>query len=361
MNLPFKKNTDKVVGMRILPLCLLFLLFSCSISEKSVQDTELDVFYTEKTGEKIEDKSEIKIEERTAEKTEVVIEEKTTEKIEVRIEEKTTEKIETKIEEKTEVKTTDEAAERNSVTTGSIITEAEKKIVPVRLTKALTDSKLPRNISDKIKENFLQNDDFMDSLNAILYLDPYLRFLVDKEHPLGPNYEPDDLVQLKNGLYALNNHEVLMLRGIAVSSLEEMAAAARREGITLVVSYSYRSFARQNQSYSMHVRNMGQREADRVSARPGYSQHQLGLTIDFGSVSNDFARTAQGIWLSRNASQFGWSLSYPNGYETVTGYSWESWHYRYVGRELSEFIDKYFNGIQQYALRFLHEYENFSF
>jgi len=243
----------------------------------------------------------------------------------------------------------------------NLFPDAAKDAVIADLTKALTDSILPQNIYKNIIEDIHQSDDFIRSLHVILHLDPYLRRLVDKENPLGSNYEPSDLVQLKSGLYSLNNHEVIMLRGIAVSSLEEMAAAARSEGITLVVSYAYRSYTRQNQSYSMHVRNMGQREADRISARPGYSQHQLGLTIDFGSVSNDFAKTAQGIWLLKNTSKFGWSLSYPNGYEAVTGYSWESWHYRYVGRELAEFIDKYFNGIQQYALRFLHEYEKITF
>jgi len=314
--------------MRVLSFCLLFLFISCSINVRNVQDTELNDKLTNKAEEKIEEKSEEKTEEKTAEVT--------VKRITVNIRSKII-----------------EASEK-------IFTDAVKDAVSAHLAKALTTSKLPRNIIDRITGNISQSDDFTQSLHAMLHIDPYLRFLVDKEHPLGSNYEPDDLVQLKSGLYLLNNNEVLMLRGIAVTSLEEMAASARRDGITLVVSYAYRSYARQNQSYSMHVRNLGQREADRVSARPGYSQHQLGLTIDFGSVNNEFAMTAQGIWLFKNASRFGWSLSYPNGYEAVTGYSWESWHYRYVGRELAEFIDKYFNGIQQYALRFLYEYVNFS-
>jgi D-alanyl-D-alanine carboxypeptidase len=111
--------------------------------------------------------------------------------------------------------------------------------------------------------------------------------------------------------------------------------------------------------YERNVKEMGQQAADRESARPGHSQHQLGLVIDFGSITDAFARTPEGIWLSANASRFGWSLSYPEGYEDVTGYRWESWHYRYVGRELAEFIDNYFNGIQQYALRFIHEFTHF--
>jgi len=336
MNLLFVKIIDKVIDMRVLSLCLLFLLFSCSMIDKSIQDTELDKDSAETAEEKIDGSGEDRINEKAEVKAEKIEEITANAAVEIKTE--------------------------NIVVSTAIInsrsSEAAEDSVSLRLVKALAASKLPRNISDRITENISQSGNFFNSLNKILLFDPYLRFLVDKEHPLGANYEPDDLVQLKNGLYSLNNHEVLMLRISAVSSLEEMAAAAKRDGITLVVSYAYRSYARQNQSYSMHVRNMGQKEADRVSARPGYSQHQLGTTIDFGSVSNDFAGTAQGIWLLKNASKFGWSLSYPNGYEAVTGYNWESWHYRYVGKELAEFIDKYFNGIQQYALRFLHEYGN---
>ena len=295
-------------------ICLLLLFSSCSINVKAIQDIKKDNITEEVFKEIFKD----------------VAEEKTDEKI-MEIDDKTDEFIEEKIDD----------------------------VFSTRLLNAITNSKLPHDMSEKIRESILHSHDFLNELREILLQDPYLRILVDKEHSLGENYEPDDLVVLKNGVYVLNNSEVLSLRRSAADSLEEMATVARSEGITLLVSYSYRSFARQLQSYSMHVRNLGQREADRISARPGYSQHQLGLTVDFDSVTNVFSRTAPGIWLSKNASRFGWSISYPYGYEGVTGYSWESWHYRYVGAELAEFIDKYFNGIQQYALRFIHEFESF--
>jgi len=83
----------------------------------------------------------------------------------------------------------------------------------------------------------------------------------------------------------------------------------------------------------------------------------LGLIVDFYPVDNVFAKSAEGVWVKANASKFGWSISFPDGYEQLTGYSWESWHYRYVGRELAEFIDKYFDGIQQNALAFIHDWE----
>ena len=234
--------------------------------------------------------------------------------------------------------------------------EKEKHLI--RISTALSNSKLPQNMSDKIMENITENNDFINELLFIIELDTGLWKLVDKEHALARDYEPEDLVALRNSSYNVNESG-LMLRSAAAASLEEMAAAARLERVVLLISYAYRSFTRQTQSYQMHVRNHGQREADRFSARPGHSQHQLGTVVDFDSVTDAFARTSQGRWMVNNASRFGWSLSYPEGYEAVTGYRWESWHYRYVGVEVAEFINKYFNGIQQYALKFIHEYVNY--
>jgi D-alanyl-D-alanine carboxypeptidase len=186
--------------------------------------------------------------------------------------------------------------------------------------------------------------------------DPFLRLLVDKQHPLPDGYEPDDLVELENGSYR-TGRAGLMLRSAAAAALDEMAWTARAEGLTLVASSTYRSYDYQVEVYSRNVREMGQAAADRESARPGYSQHQLGLIVDFGSITDAFAETKEGIWLAANASRFGWSLSFPDGYEETTGYRWECWHYRYVGKELAEFIDNYFDGIQQYALQFINEWE----
>jgi D-alanyl-D-alanine carboxypeptidase len=181
--------------------------------------------------------------------------------------------------------------------------------------------------------------------------------LVDKQHALAQDYEPMDLVELKDGHFR-TSRTGLMLREAAAAALDEMAAYAGPEGVTLVASSAFRSYGYQAQVYERNLRELGQEAADRESARPGHSQHQLGLVVDFGSIDDSFAQTAAGQWIAANASRFGWSLSYPQGYETVTGYRWESWHYRYVGRDLAAFIDNYFGGIQQYALRFIYEWEN---
>jgi len=233
---------------------------------------------------------------------------------------------------------------------------SEESNFSTQLANILANAQLPKNISEKIIESINEDPSFILDLFSILQTDPYLWVLVDKQHSLSADYEPDDLVELKNGGSYRVNRNGLFVRSAAAESLEKMAAEARKEGLTLTASSAYRSYEYQTEVYARNVREMGQEEADRESARPGHSQHQLGLVIDFGSITDAFASTAEGRWLTANASRFGWSLSYPQGYEELTGYRWECWHYRYVGTELADFIDAYFEGIQQYALRFIHEY-----
>ena len=233
-------------------------------------------------------------------------------------------------------------------------TPRETEISPALLA-ALENAALPERVKLSIQSAAKNNDAFVSRLRFILKKDPYLWILVDKEHPLPPDYSPGDLVELMNASYRVGRNG-MPLRKTAALSLEDMAAAAKNAGLTLVASSAYRSYDYQAGVYERNVAQMGREAADRESARPGHSQHQLGLVVDFGSITDAFALTAEGQWLASNASNFGWSLSYPEGYEDITGYRWESWHYRYVGDDLSSFIDDYFEGIQQYALRFILEW-----
>ena len=217
------------------------------------------------------------------------------------------------------------------------------------------NASLPDYIIENIVRNLIKGPDFLMELLSILDLDPFLYTLVDKQHALNENYAPNDLVELSGSAYSVTR-QGLMLRRNAAQALETMAMAARADGITLTAASAYRSYSYQTSTYNHWVRELGQEAADRVSARPGHSQHQLGLVLDFFPISEDFARTPASRWLEQNAGRFGWSLSYPEGYEHITTYQWESWHYRYVGTELTDFINKYFNGIQQYALQFINAY-----
>ena len=225
-----------------------------------------------------------------------------------------------------------------------------------RLSTAMRNAELPADLYVSLLEVSTWNPAFMNDLHTVLAGPRYLRVLVDPWHPLPAGYSPPDLVGLAEGSYRVSRAG-LMLRYSAAMSLEDMARAALADGITLVASSAYRSYDHQTQVHNRLVQQMGRAAAERVSARPGHSQHQTGLALDFGDITNAFAQSPAGRWMAANAYRFGWSLSYPDGYEHITGYSWESWHFRYLGRELTAFKYNYFGGIQQFALRFLHEWE----
>jgi D-alanyl-D-alanine carboxypeptidase len=216
----------------------------------------------------------------------------------------------------------------------------------------MEQANLPEPLQEKLITRLMNSPDFVMELLTIFDGDPYLYILVDKQHALDRSYAPGDLVELKDGSYRITR-QGLMLRQAAAASLESMAAASRAANVFLTAASTYRSYDYQVDLFARNVLEMGEQEANRVSARPGQSQHQLGLIVDFYPIDDSFAETSAFAWLKQNASRYGWSLSYPQGYEEITGYTYESWHYRYVGPELASFIDKYFDGIQQYALQFI--------
>ncbi|WP_010255698.1 M15 family metallopeptidase [Treponema primitia] len=242
--------------------------------------------------------------------------------------------------------------------TGTVIAGADSELVfSEKMRQVLSKALIPGDLSRRIMAAAADGPNFILDLLACLEGDPYLWRLVDKAHALPEGYEPEDLVELTGGAYQINRRG-LMLRRAAANALTAMAYAAQAEGVVFLAASSYRSYDYQVEVYARNVREDGQEEADRLSARPGYSQHQTGLVMDFGPIDDSFAKTPAGRWILPNAARFGWSLSFPDGYEAVTGYVWESWHYRYVGPELAAFIDTYFDGIQQYALQFIHQWEN---
>ena len=188
--------------------------------------------------------------------------------------------------------------------------------------------------------------------------DKSLFFLIDKKHTASSSYAPKDLVSLKkNSLFDLNKAG-MKIRPEAYSALNEMAQAALHDGIRLLLISAYRSYSYQENLFNYWVSVDGLEEAERESARPGTSQHQLGTAVDFGSISDDFDKTQMGQWIYKNAADYGWSLSFPKGYEDVTGYRWECWHFRYIGKNACLFQQKWFGGIQQFMLEFIDCWKN---
>jgi len=196
--------------------------------------------------------------------------------------------------------------------------------------------------------------DFLELLLPALGEDAEYLVLVDKRHALSPSYEPADLKNLDD-FGVTTNRRGLKMREKAGRSLAAMAAAAKKDGVVLVASSAYRSFSYQKTVYERNVKQMGKEAADRESAMPGHSQHQLGTAIDFGSIDDSFASTPASRWLRLHAEDFGFSLSFPEGLESVTGYRHESWHYRFVGKAAAALERRFFGGVQQRFLEFIQE------
>ena len=202
--------------------------------------------------------------------------------------------------------------------------------------------------------------EFLQDLQAVLQsendfssedLSPF--YLIDKKHTVSSDYVPKNLIPLKkNELFDIDKNN-LSLRPEAYEALKKLAEAALKDGVKLTVSSTYRSYEYQKNLFDYWVSVDGLEEAERESARPGTSQHQLGLALDFAPVDDAFDKTPAGKWVYENASKYGWSLSFPQGYEHVTGYRWECWHFRYIGKPAVEFQKKWFSNIQQFMIEFL--------
>jgi D-alanyl-D-alanine carboxypeptidase len=178
---------------------------------------------------------------------------------------------------------------------------------------------------------------------------------VDKRRSLRPDYEPADLASLNEYPLAVTRKD-LRLRKAIMPAVLEMNAAAEADGVRLAFASSYRSYEYQDGLFKRYAAAYGEAEASRFSARPGTSQHQLGTAIDFDPIDESFAATAAGAWMEANATRFGFSISFPRGLEAVTGYMWESWHYRYITKPGAALEREYFGGVQHYLMEFLDAY-----
>ena len=159
-------------------------------------------------------------------------------------------------------------------------------------------------------------------------------FLVNKEYMIGADYVPDDLVMPD----VKKSSSAVLMRKEAAQALEEMFAAAKEEKITLVAVSGYRSYQTQRAIYNRRRKVAGKAHVERFVAVPGASEHQLGLAMDVSrsktaGLKASFGKTKEGIWLAENCYRFGFILRYRQEWEEVTGYGYEPWHIRYVGKE----------------------------
>jgi len=160
--------------------------------------------------------------------------------------------------------------------------------------------------------------------------------LVNKTHSLPADYVPNNLV-IPN--VPSPNKSKTMMKQEAALALEALFARARQDNIELHAISGYRSYARQKEIFASNTVKYGSAAAaNQFSAKPGQSEHQTGMAMDVSSQSvnlsltQSFAHNREGIWLKENAPQYGFILRYPKGKESITGYQFEPWHIRYVGK-----------------------------
>lgn len=131
----------------------------------------------------------------------------------------------------------------------------------------------------------------------------------------------------------------LTLRPEAGDAVEDLIADARAAGHSIKLLSAYRSYSRQAALFNQYQSKYGTAYAERISARPGTSEHQLGLAADLGYTSSQaelkeaFGQTPAGIWIAEHANDYGLIIRYPQGKEEITGYKYEPWHVRYIGKE----------------------------
>ena len=163
--------------------------------------------------------------------------------------------------------------------------------------------------------------------------------LVNKYNYLDENYDPEDLKAVPL-TYAFSGKK---LKEEAYEAFINMASAAKKEGLTLLANSAYRDYEYQNKLYKDYMNNHGQAWADSYAARPGYSEHQTGLVVDVSTLKNtmdDFEETDEFKWISQHCYEYGFILRYPKNKEYLTGYNYESWHYRYVGVKVAKEIQE---------------------
>ena len=129
--------------------------------------------------------------------------------------------------------------------------------------------------------------------------------------------------------------------------MEELFAAAEEENVEIFAVSGYRSYETQYGIYNTYLKKWGEEKTNAVSAIPGHSEHQTGLAMDISSrsaaldLTEEFGNTPEGKWVKEHASEHGFIIRYPQDGEVITGYQYEPWHLRYVGKDVAAYMDEH--------------------
>lgn len=207
--------------------------------------------------------------------------------------------------------------------------------------------------------NAIHSDEelFFKEMDEILDTERSFFVHIDTQTPVEPiDCRPADLVDLSG--YPVETDKPMRLRKAAAEAFAALSQAAADDGIRIFAVSGYRTYDYQKRLYDRLKTDVGKAGLP-VSAAPGHSQHQTGLAADFNSLRQDFDETKEGRWLRSYAAEFGWSLSYPEEFETLTGYDYEPWHFRYLTAAACRLQKRFFADVQFYLTSYLHDWYDF--
>ncbi len=221
------------------------------------------------------------------------------------------------------------------------LTKTSPKLAFAELSK---DHSLIENLNGSL--NYLYDYSFNYTKDQIgIISDPTsLYVLCNKLNRLPADYVPENLVIPDIKSTTADDVDKRYVREEMAKALEGIFAAAQEEDLYLFAASGYRSYLTQERIYNSHVSSKGLEAADRVSARPGHSEHQTGLAMDVTceavgyKLEESFGLLPEGVFLAEHAHEYGLIIRYPEDKIDITGYNYEPWHLRYVGVELASFL-----------------------
>lgn len=181
------------------------------------------------------------------------------------------------------------------------------------------------NISGKLLVHVVESADDVDFIPMVNNIP-----VVNKTYPLPSDYNPQGLTAETNAAF------------------NRLVKGAAADGINIYMISGFRSYKKQQSTYLGWCNKYGTEQADRISARAGHSEHQLGMAIDVNSLYEEFENTPEGKWLAAHCWEYGFIIRYPKGKESVTGYSYEPWHIRYLGKDLAKSVTESGLSLEEY-------------
>lgn len=181
--------------------------------------------------------------------------------------------------------------------------------------------------------------------------------LVNKEHPLKPDYIPNELIRPAipfSETETAKTREKFLLRKEAAFAAASLFRDAHAQNLSLYGVSGYRSYMHQKEIYEESLINQGTAHTLKYIALPGCSEHQTGLALDVSTpelgfaLEETFAHTKEGKFLKKFAPLYGFIIRYPKGVEDLTGYAYEPWHIRYVTKPLAIFLSKTHFTLEEY-------------